>query len=106
MIKDLIKERNYDIRNLSASQGCIKKFGITDYTVIDHPAAHTTEEADAYIAGHEGVRTKTMFLKWKKKNFYMVIMDDKKPMDFHEFMALTGAKRVSMARNICKNNLA
>ena len=28
----------------------------------------------------------------------MVIMDDKKPMDFHEFMALTGAKRVSMAR--------
>lgn len=76
----------------------LKKFGITDYTVIDHPAAHTTEEADAYIAGHEGVRTKTMFLKGKKKNFYMVIMDDKKPMDFHKFMALTGAKRVSMAR--------
>ncbi|EDX43308.1 YbaK / prolyl-tRNA synthetases associated domain, putative [Limosilactobacillus reuteri subsp. rodentium] len=76
----------------------LKNFGITDYTVIDHPAAHTTEEADAYIAGHEGVRTKTMFLKGKKKNFYMVIMDDKKPMDFHEFMALTGAKRVSMAR--------
>ena len=76
----------------------LKKLGITDYTVINHPAAHTTEEADAYIAGHEGVRTKTMFLKGKKKNFYMVIMDDKKPMDFHKFMALTGTKRVSMAR--------
>ena len=25
----------------------LKNFGITDYTVIDHPAAHTTEEADA-----------------------------------------------------------
>ena len=35
----------------------LKNFGITDYTVIDHPATHTTEEADAYIAGHEGVRT-------------------------------------------------
>ena len=76
----------------------LKKLGITDYTVINHPAAHTTEEADAYIAGHEGVRTKTMFLKGKKKNFYMVIMDDKKPMDFHKFMALTRTKRVSMAR--------
>lgn len=45
----------------------LKKLGITDYTVINHPAAHTTEEADAYIAGHEGVRTKTMFLKGKKR---------------------------------------
>ena len=76
----------------------LKKLGIDDYSVIDHPAAHTTEEADKYIAGHEGVRTKTMFLKGKKKKFYMVIMDDKKRMDFHEFMDLTGTKRVSMAR--------
>ncbi len=76
----------------------LKKLGITDYYVIDHPAAHTTEEADEYIAGHEGVRTKTMFLKGKKKKYYMVIMDDKKRMDFHEFQGLTGAKRVSMAR--------
>lgn len=75
----------------------LKKYGITDYTVIDHPAAHTTEEADAFIAGHEGVRTKTMFLKGKKKKYYMVIMEDQKPMDFHRFMELTGAKRVSMA---------
>ena len=58
----------------------LKKLGIDDYEVVDHPAAHTTEEADRYIAGREGVRTKTMFLKGKKKKFYMVI------------------KRVSMAR--------
>ncbi len=76
----------------------LKKLGIDDYEVVDHPAAHTTEEADRYIAGREGVRTKTMFLKGKKKKFYMVIMDDKKRMDFHEFQDLTGAKRVSMAR--------
>ncbi|MBB1078471.1 prolyl-tRNA synthetase associated domain-containing protein [Limosilactobacillus sp. STM2_1] len=68
------------------------------YGMVDHPAAETTEEADKYIEGREGVRTKTMFLKGKKKHFYLVILDDKKPMNFKEFEELTGAKRVSMAR--------
>ncbi|MCD7124776.1 prolyl-tRNA synthetase associated domain-containing protein [Limosilactobacillus caviae] len=68
------------------------------YGMVDHPAAETTEEADKYIEGHEGVRTKTMFLKGKKHHFYLVIMDDKKPMNFKEFEELPGAKRVSMAR--------
>ena len=68
------------------------------YGMVDHPAAETTEEADKYIEGHDGVRTKTMFLKGKKHHFYLVIMDDKKPLNFKEFEELTGAKRVSMAR--------
>ncbi|WP_325065030.1 YbaK/EbsC family protein [Limosilactobacillus agrestis] len=34
----------------------------------------------------------------RKGSFSMVIMDDKKTMDFHKFMTLTGTKRVSMAR--------
>lgn len=75
----------------------LKQLGIK-YGMVDHPAAETTEEADKYIEGHEGVRTKTMFLKGKKKHFYLVILDDKKRMDFKEFQDLTGAKRVSMAR--------
>ena len=33
------------------------------YQMVDHPAADTTEEADAYISGKGGVATKTMFLK-------------------------------------------
>lgn len=74
----------------------LKRLNI-DYNMVDHPAAETTEEADHYIAGHEGVRTKTMFLKDKKKNYYMLVMDDKKRLNFHEFQDLTGAKRVSMA---------
>ena len=50
----------------------LKELGIDDYNVIDHPAALSTEDADQYIERHEGVRTKTMFLKGKKnKNFYM-----------------------------------
>lgn len=73
----------------------LKRLNIS-YDMVDHPAAETTEEADKYIAGHEGVRTKTMFLKDKKKNYYLLIMDDQKRLDFHEFQDLTGAKRVSM----------
>ena len=69
------------------------------YEMVDHPAAETTEEADKYIEGHIGVRTKSMFLKDKKKHFYLLIMDDKKRLDFHEFQDLTGAKRVSMAHD-------
>lgn len=69
------------------------------YEMVDHPAAKTTAEADAYIAGKIGVRTKSMFLKDKKKNFYLVIMDDAKRMDFKEFQDLTGTKRISMAHD-------
>ncbi|HFR3587970.1 TPA: prolyl-tRNA synthetase associated domain-containing protein, partial [Streptococcus suis] len=38
-----------------------------DYTIVEHPPALTTEEADRYIEGLEGVRTKSMFLTNKKK---------------------------------------
>lgn len=69
------------------------------YEMVDHPAAKTTAEADAYIAGKIGVRTKSMFLKDKKKNFYLVIMDDAKRMDFKEFQELTGTRRISMAHD-------
>ena len=69
------------------------------YEMVDHPAAKTTAEADAYIAGKIGVRTKSMFLKYKKKNFYLVIMDDTKRMDFKEFQELTGTKRILMAHD-------
>lgn len=68
------------------------------YQLVSHPAAETTEEADAYIEGIEGVRTKTMFMTNKKKtSFYLLVMDDAKRLDFHEFQDLTGAKRVKMA---------
>lgn len=68
------------------------------YQIVSHPAVTTTEAADAYIEGIEGVRTKTMFLTNKKKTaFYLLVMDDAKRLDFHEFQDLTGAKRVKMA---------
>lgn len=53
------------------------------YKVVNHPPAMTTEVADSYIEGHEGVRTKTLFLYNKNKSrFYLVIMSDDKRLDF------------------------
>lgn len=55
------------------------------YKIVEHPPAITTEKADEYIEGHEGVRTKTLFLRnRKKKKLYLIIMDDEKRVDMKE----------------------
>lgn len=52
------------------------------YEIVNHPAALTTEEADKYVEGKEGVLSKTMFMSGKKdRNFYLFVMDDSKRMD-------------------------
>ena len=59
----------------------LDELGIS-FDVVEHPPAFTTEQADSYIEGLEGVRTKTMFLTNKKKTqYYLLIMDDQKPLD-------------------------
>lgn len=74
----------------------INDLGI-EYEMVEHPPALTTEQADEFIEGIEGVRTKTMFLtNRKKKNFYLVIMDDSKRMDMNLFKDIVGEK-VKMA---------
>ena len=53
----------------------LQELGIT-FDVVEHPPAFTTEQADSYIEGMEGVRTKTMFLTNKKKTqYYLLIME-------------------------------
>ena len=53
----------------------LEELGI-EFEVVEHPPAFTTEQADSYIEGLEGVRTKSMFLTNKKKTqFYLLIMD-------------------------------
>lgn len=62
---------------------------------LDHPAAVTTEEADAAIEGLPGVRTKTLFLTNKKKTeVFMVIMDEDKRMDMKMLAELVGQKQI------------
>ena len=68
------------------------------YDVVPHPPAFTTEQADSYIKGLKGVRTKSMFLTNKKKTqYYLLIMDDKKRLDMDDFKVQVGADRIRMA---------
>ena len=75
----------------------LQELGIT-CDVVEHPPAFTTEQADSYIEGMEGVRTKSMFLTNKKKTqYYLLIMDDKKRLDMDDFKVQVGADRIRMA---------
>ena len=66
------------------------------YEVVEHPPALTTEEADSYIVGKEGIRTKTLFLTNKKKTtYYLVIMDAAKRLNLEHLAAILNEKRIS-----------
>lgn len=75
----------------------LKELGIP-FQIVEHEPALTTEQADSFIEGIEGVRTKTMFLTNKKKrNFYLVIMDDAKRLDMDVFKDIVEEKQIKMA---------
>ncbi|MBR4861165.1 MAG: prolyl-tRNA synthetase associated domain-containing protein [Firmicutes bacterium] len=75
----------------------LKELGI-EFELVEHEPAVTTELADQFIEGIEGVRTKAMFLTNKKKTeWFLVIMDDGKRLDMEKFGELAGTKRIKMA---------
>ena len=75
----------------------LQELGIP-FDVVEHPPAFTTEQADSYIEGIEGVRTKSMFLTNKKKTqYYLLIMDDQKSLAMDLFKDLVSANRIRMA---------
>lgn len=68
------------------------------FQIVEHEPVLTTEQADRFIVGIEGVRTKTMFLTNKKKrNFYLVIIDDAKRLDMDVFKEIVEENRIKMA---------
>ena len=68
------------------------------YETVFHPPAFTTEEANQYIEGKAGVRTKSLFLTNRKKTaYYLLIMDDSKRLDITKFQESVGGKRLSFA---------
>ncbi|MDO4720058.1 MAG: prolyl-tRNA synthetase associated domain-containing protein [Peptostreptococcaceae bacterium] len=68
------------------------------FEIVEHEPALTTEQADRFIEGIEGVRTKTMFLTNRKKTeFYLLIMDDRKRLDIDKFKELVSANQIKMA---------
>lgn len=69
-----------------------------EFEIVEHEPALTTEQADRFIEGIEGVRTKTMFLTNKKKTrFFLMIMDDGKRMDMDKFREIVGESKIKMA---------
>ena len=75
----------------------LNELGIS-FQIVEHEPVLTTEQADRFIEGIEGVRTKTMFLTNKKKrNFYLVIIDDAKRLDMDVFKEIVEENRIKMA---------
>lgn len=75
----------------------LKELNIS-FQLVEHEPALTTEQADRFIEGIEGVRTKTMFLTNKKKtNFYLVVMDDSKRLDMNKLKEIVLEKQIKMA---------
>ncbi len=73
----------------------LENMGIS-YEIVEHPPALTTEEADSYIVGKEGVRTKTLFLCNRKRTaFFLVIMDDRKQLDMKKLGGILKEKSIS-----------
>ncbi|QIL50734.1 prolyl-tRNA synthetase associated domain-containing protein [Weissella coleopterorum] len=68
------------------------------YQLLNHAPAKTTQEADQYIAGLRGVRTKSMLVRDKKKHFSLIIMDDAKRLDFKHFQEVSDQKRLTLAK--------
>lgn len=63
------------------------------YRMVEHPPAMTTEEADQYIEGEEGVKTKTLFLCNKKsKAYFLVVTDGAKAVDMKQLEELIPTK--------------
>lgn len=68
------------------------------YQVVNHPKAYSTEDADKYIEGYEGIRTKTMFLYNKNKtNFYLIVMDENKRIDFKKLEEVLQEKKLKFS---------
>ena len=64
------------------------------YEVVEHPPVFTTEEADKWIIGKEGVRSKTLLLtNQKKSTYYLIVMDGEKRLDMVHLADILQEKR-------------
>ena len=67
------------------------------FEVIEHPPASTTAEADSFIAGIDGVRTKSMFLTNKKDRLLSPNNGRSKRLDLNLLKEITSESRVKLA---------
>ena len=61
----------------------LDKIGI-EYTNHEHPAVYTVEEADRHHEGIEGIHSKNLFFKDRKKNLILIVTLSDKPIKIKE----------------------
>jgi len=69
-----------------------------EYTNHEHPAVYTVEEADLHHEGIDGVHSKNLFFKDKKKNLFLVVTLSDKPIIIKEVAKKIGAKSPSFGK--------
>ena len=69
-----------------------------EYTNHEHPAVFTVEQADQHHKGIEGVHSKNLFFKDKKKNLFLVVTLSDKPIIIKEVAKKIGAKSPSFGK--------
>ncbi len=68
------------------------------FTNHEHPAVFTVDEADLHHKGIDGVHSKNLFFKDKKKNLFLVITLSDKPIKIKEVAKKIGAKSPSFGK--------
>lgn len=69
-----------------------------EYTNHEHPAVYTVEEADLHHEGIDGVHSKNLFFKDKKKNLFLVVTLSDKSIIIKELARKIGAKSPSFGK--------
>lgn len=69
-----------------------------EYTNHEHPAVFTVEEADMHHEGIDGVHSKNLFFKDRKKNLVLVVTLSDKPIKIKEVGNKIGHKGLSFGK--------
>jgi len=69
-----------------------------EYTNHEHPAVYTVEEADLHHQGIDGVHSKNLFFKDRKKNLILVVTLSDKPIKIKEMGNKIGVKGLSFGK--------
>ncbi len=69
-----------------------------EYQNKEHPPVFTVEEANLHHEGIKGAHSKNLFFKDKKKNMFLVVTLDDKPIKIKEVAKTIGAKNMSFGK--------
>lgn len=75
----------------------LTQIGIS-YTNHEHPAVYTVEEADKHHEGIEGVHSKNLFFRDRKKNLVLVVTLSDKPIKIKDVGNKIGHKGLSFGK--------